>query len=412
MSITATIAWRNIWRNTRRSLLTIGAILFASALLIFSISLQFSSYDTMIDAAVKRHTGHLQVQAQGYHTDKEMRRVIAHPQDVVRSIEDLPHIKAISSRANTFCLVSSDQRTYGIWVAGVDPATEGRVTTIARVIRKGSYLTDNNSYEAVIGEILAKNLAVDVGHELVLLGQGLDGSIAATAVTVKGIFSTGQPQFDRSALQMPLKAFQETFSMGDAVHEVVVVATELDRLPDLARAVRGRLESASSSEGLRVLTWQQLLPGLEQSIRVDMISGWINYGIVVMIVAFGIMNTFVMCVMERTREFGMLMALGMRASQVARLVLLEAALMSLLGICLGVVAGCAVTYYFQVHGFQIPGAEEIMAQWGLPSRMWPRLSLMSIIAGPAIIVGVTLLTAIYPVLRIFGLRPARALRAV
>jgi len=412
MSITAKISWRNIWRNKRRSLLTIGAILFASALLIFSISLQFSSYDTMIDAAVKRHTGHLQVQAEGYHTDKEMRLVIAHPQDVVQSIQDLSHIKAMSSRVNAFCLVSSNQRTYGVWVAGVDPAREREVTTIARVIRKGSYLSDETAYEVVLGDILAKNLMVELGDELVLLGQGLDGSIAATAVTVRGIFSTGQPEFDRSALQMPLKAFQETFSMGESVHELVVVATDLERLPDLARSIRERLASASLPEGLHVLTWQQLLPGLEQSIRVDMVSGWINYGIVVIIVAFGIMNTFVMCVMERTREFGMLMALGMRPSRVARLVLLEATFMSLLGIALGVAGGCIITYYFQIHGFQIPGAEEIMAQWGLPSRMWPRLSLMSILTGPAVIVMVTLLTAIYPVLRIFGLGPARALRAL
>ena len=411
MSITAKIAWRNIWRNKRRSLLTIGAILFASALLIFSISLQFSSYDTMIDAAVKRHTGHLQVQAVGYHTDKEMRLVIAHPQDIVQSIQDLSDIKAMSSRANAFCLVSSKQRTYGVWVAGVDPARERGVTTIPRVIRKGGYLSDKTAYEVVLGDILAKNLAVEMGDELVLLGQGLDGSIAATAVTVSGIFSTGQPEFDRSALQMPLKAFQETFSMGESVHELVVVATNLGRLPDLARSIREHLASASLSEGLHVLTWQQLLPGLEQSIRVDMVSGWINYGIVVIIVAFGIMNTFVMCVMERTREFGMLMALGMRPSQVARLVLLEATLMSLLGIFLGVAGGCMVTYYFQIHGFQIPGAEQIMAQWGLPSRMWPKLSLMSVLSGPAVILMVTLLTALYPVLRIFGLGPARALRA-
>jgi len=412
MSINTKIAWRNIWRNKRRSLLTIGAILFASALLIFSISLQFSSYATMIDAAVKRHTGHLQIQAEGYHTDKEMRLVIAHPQDLVQSIQDLSHIKAMSSRGNAFCLVSSEQRTYGVWVAGVDPARERAVTTISRVIREGSYLSDDTAYEVVLGDILAKNLAVELGDELVLLGQGLDGSIAATAVTVTGIFSTGQPEFDRSALQMPLRAFQETFSMGDAVHELVVVATDLEHLPDLARSIRERLASASSSEGLHLLTWQQLLPGLEQSIRVDMVSGWINYGIVVIIVAFGIMNTFVMCVMERTREFGMLMALGMRPSQVARLVLLEAAFMSLLGIALGLVGGCVITYYFQIHGFQIPGAEEIMAQWGLPSRMWPRLSLMSMVTGPAVIVMVTLLTAVYPVLRIFGLGPARALRAL
>jgi len=412
MSINTKIAWRNIWRNKRRSLLTISAILFASSLLIFSISLQFSSYDTMIDAAVKRHTGHLQVQADGYNKDKKIRLVVEFPMQVIQAIQDLPLISAISRRANSFCLVSSDRRTYGIWVVGVDVAREKEVTTIFQVIRKGSYLENENGYEAVIGTILAKNLAVDVGDELVLLGQGLDGSIAASVVRVRGIFSTGQPDFDRSSLQMPLKTFQETFSMGDSVHELVVITKDLDKLPALAQAVRERLRSSFPSDSLQVLTWQDLLPGLDQSIQVDMVSGWINYSILVIIVAFGIMNTFVMSVMERTREFGMLLSLGMRPGQVVKLVLLESTFMSLLGIFFGIIGGCLLTYYFQVHGFEIPGAGDIMAQWGMPSRMWPRLSLISILMGPAVILMVTLVMAVFPVLRIFRLEPAKALRAV
>jgi ABC-type lipoprotein release transport system permease subunit len=211
---------------------------------------------------------------------------------------------------------------------------------------------------------------------------------------------------------MVLRSFQETFSMGQAVHEIALISKDLKHVHSTAEAVRKQVESALPSLGLQVLTWQQLLPGLEQSIEVDMVSGWINYGILVIIVAFGIMNTFVMCVLERTREFGMLLALGMRRVHIVKLVLLESTFMSLLGVLFGIVGGSLLTYYFQIHGLQIPGAEEIMAQWGLPSRIWPKLTIVSIVTGPAVILLVTLLTAAVPVLRILRLRPAKALRAV
>jgi ABC-type lipoprotein release transport system permease subunit len=412
MSINIKMAWRNIWRHPRRSLLTIAAILFASILLIFSVSLQLSSYDTMIDAAIKRHTGHLQIQASGYNEEKKMRQVIRDPAEAIEAFEDLPQIKTFSYRANTFSLVSSDERTYGVWVVGVDPVREKQASTIAKVIRQGRYLLEEDTTQALMGTLLAKNLAVDIGDELVLLGQGLDGSMAATVVTVKGIFSTGQPEFDRSSLQMPLSAFQETFSMGQAVHEIVVIGKDLGQLPQLADSTRKRLKDRVPSQDLKALTWQELLPGLEQSIQVDMVSGWISYGILVIIVAFGIMNTFLMAVMERTREFGMLLAVGMRHGQIARLFLMESALMTLLGIVSGIVCGCLVTYYFQVHGFEIPGTQEIMAQWGLSTRLWPRITPISVLLGPALILVITLLTAIYPVLRIYRLQPVKALRAV
>lgn len=412
MTTHAKIAWRNIWRNPRRSLVTISAIVFASILLIFSISFQFNSYKIMIDAAVGTHTGHLQVQAEGYNEDKKMHQVVRNPDKVAEAFKDLSWIKALSYRADTFSLVSSQERTYGVWVVGIDPAREKQVSTLSKVIREGDALSETDSRHALIGTLLAKNLAAKVGDELVLLGQGLDGSVSADLLNVKGIFSTGQPELDRSFLQMPLTTFQEIFSMGDTVHQIVVVGKDLDLVSEAAQAIQQRLEAHVPSQKLKVLTWRQLLPGLEQSIEVDMVSGWIFYGILVIIVAFSIMNTFLMTVVERTREFGMLLAIGMRHGQIVRLVLMESALITAVGIGLGILFGCLITYYFQIHGIEIPGSEELLAQWGIPSRMRPKLTPFSVSLGPVLILAITLLTAIFPVLRIYRLEPIRAMRSV
>jgi len=309
-------------------------------------------------------------------------------------------------------LVSSRERTYGVWVVGVSPHTDGAVSSIPRSIREGRYFQDEEAYEVVLGTLLAKNLSVEPGDELVLLGQGLDGSTAATVVTVAGLFRTGQPDADRSLIQMPLRPFQETFSMGDAVHEVVVVGRDLKRLPQLADLVRSRLAGLSPGQALDVLSWRQIEPGIEQSIQVDMVSGWIFYGILVVVVGFGVMNTFLMSVLERTREIGILLALGMRRTHIARVTFLESLFMTLLGLALGCGMGCLVTWYFHVHGIAVPQGEAILAHWGMPSRLYPRLSLFNVFLGPAFVLLTAMLAALLPLFRIARLDPVEAMRVV
>lgn len=190
------------WSNTRRSILTMAAIAFACLLLVFMLSWQFGSYDTMINSAVKIHTGHLQIQAKGYQDRRSIRLVVPDPARVGEVLEGIPGVDEYTFRANAFSLVSSRDRTYGIMVTGIDPGREAKVSTIKYLIRKGKYLSDSDINKALIGEFLAKILKVTLGDELVVLGQGRDGSVAATVMTVEGIFSSGQDAFDRSSIQI------------------------------------------------------------------------------------------------------------------------------------------------------------------------------------------------------------------
>jgi len=412
LSIDAKMAWRNIWRNTRRTILTIGAIGFASLLLVFMLSFQFGSYETMINTSVKIQTGHLQIQAREYQEKKNIRLVVPHPADIAEILKTIPAIAAYTYRGRAFSLISSQERTYGIAVTGIDPEREADVSRLKSLIREGDFLTAADTDQALIGGLLAKNLRVRLGDELTVLGQGRDGSIAATVVRVKGIFSSGINEFDRAAIHIPLKTFQEVYAMQGAVHEVVVIADSLRSITALKASVKAGLVSLNLKTPLTILDWDELMPGLRQSIEMDLISGLIFYLLLVLVVAFSILNTFMMAIFERTREFGVLMAIGTTPGRLTKVLLIESMTMTSIGIGAGIVAGSLITLYFQVHGIDFSGASELLSQFGISGRMYPKLSWLSALSGPLAVLIITFLAALYPALKVRRLRPVEAMRTV
>ncbi len=403
------MAWRNLWRNPRRTLLTIAAISFAGIILVFMLSFQLGSYDVMINTSVKTSTGHLQVQAKDYLDDKEMRKVIKDPRKVASILADMEGIEGFTLRANGFCLVSSSKRTQGVLLTGIDPGKEARVSTLKSLVRKGAYLGDKASYEVLVGELLAQNMKVGVGDELTILGQGLDGSVAAAVLVVKGIFKSGLTEMDRNTALMPLSGFQEIFSMGESVHRAVVLVDSLLRVDSVKQAVQTQLRESADGDDLVVLDWMEIMPGLLQGIEMDLVSGLIMYAVLIIVVAFSIFNTFLMAVFERTREFGVLLAVGTTPGRLTRLVLLESVCMTLIGIGIGIIAGSLVTLYFQTHGIYISGAEEMLKEYGLPSRLYPRLSIVSAATGPLVVFLITVISAVFPALKIRRIEPVKAM---
>ena len=409
MSLDVKMAWRNIWRHPRRTILTVSAIAFASAVLVFFLSWQFGSYEAMINSSVKIHAGHLQVQAQGYQDKRSMRLVVPDPVAAGGVLENVRGVEAFTFRASTFSMVSSKDRTYGIMVVGIQPDREAGVSTLKRTIRAGNYLSDSDTDSVLVGALLAGNLRVDIGDELTVLGQGRDGSIAATLVRVKGIYRSGLDEFDRSSIQMPLAYFQEVYTMGKAVHEIVVIGNSLDDVPEMKSAIKAGLGTIDQNDELVVLDWMELMPGLLQTIQMDLVSGLIFYIILIIVVAFSILNTFLMAVFERTKEFGVMMAVGLTPGRLTKLLLIESIGMTMVGISAGIILGSILTIYFQIHGIDFTGASEMMSQFGISGRMYPKLSLLSATLGPAIVFFITFLAALYPALKIRRLRPVEAI---
>ena len=412
MSIDAKMAWRNIWRNKRRTLLTIGAITFAGLLLVFMLSFQFGSYETMINTSVTIQTGHLQIQAQAYHEKPNIRYVISNPEKIAGIVEKIPQIAAFTDRGQNFSLISSENRTCGALVTGIDPERESRVSRLKSLVRQGTFLAEDDTNQALVGRLLARNLRVGIGDELTILGQGRDGSIAATVVEIKGIFNSGIDDFDRASIQIPLKTFQEVYDMNGAIHELVIIANSLSDVDPIKKTLQAELSTLNTGNDLAILDWNELMPGLRQSIEMDLISGLIFYLLLVVVVAFSISNTFLMAIFERTREFGMLMAIGTSPGRLTKVLLIESMSMTGIGIAGGIIIGCLLTLYFQVHGVDISGASELLSQFGITGRIYPRLSWISAISGPLAVLIITFLAALYPALKVQRMKPVEAMRAV
>lgn len=409
MQVDLVMAWRNIFRNKRRSILTICAIAFASLLLVFMFSWQFGSYETMINASVMIRTGHLQVQAKGYKKNMDIRKALDQPSAIGKMLDSIPQVESYTFRANAFSLASSHDRTYGILLTGIDPEREGRVSTLQDIIRKGRFLEKDDMNQALAGWLLAKNLKVDTGDEITLIGQGRDGSVAATVVTVKGIFNSGIDEYDRGAMQMSLSGFQEVFSMREGVHQVVVNCKSLSDVEIVQNRLENEISSRFPEKGIAVWDWKTLNPGLVQSIKMDLSMGVIYYIILIIVVAFSILNTFLMAVFERTREFGVMMAIGTKPGRIMKILMAESLSMTIIGVVSGVIFGVALTYYFQVHGIDITGMSEALSRFGISGRIYPRLSFLSITIGPSMVLVITVIAAMYPALKIRKLDPVEAL---
>ena len=408
MNIVFRLAWRNLWRQPKRTWLTMGAMIFSNILLVFMMSFQFGMYGLMIENTLKIFTGHVQVQAPGYIDDKKMRQTVPDIVPLADSLRRTLQSELVAARGQAFALASSEDRSYGIAIYGVESTYEPKVSSIPGLVSDGRYLNDDAAAEIVIGSVLARNLRVAVGDEITLLGSGVDGSFAAAVVKIVGVFSSGIKDIDRNIAEIPLGLFQETFFMEGAGHQISIVGDDLDSVPGLQSEVRSMLPAAGD---LVVRDWSELQPGVKQAIQADMGSSFFMYLILVVLVSFSVLNTQLMSVLERTREFGIVMSLGLKPGRLGRLVLLETALMGLMGTTIGIFAGAALTAWVGTVGFTLPGMDEMAAQFNLPARMFPQVSALSLFAGPLIVFLFTMLASIYPAVRLRWLHPVAAMRA-
>ena len=373
------------------------------------ISLQFGSYDMMINNTLRMFSGQLQVQHEGYLDNQKMRHAVDDIGTLANLIRERFPDASVTARANAFVLVSSEDRSFGTQVVGVEPAHEAGVSTLPGLLTEGRYLDDPAAAEIVIGSVMARNLVVGVGDELTFLGSGMDGSFAAGVVKVVGIFSSGSQDLDRSLAELPLDYFQEAFAMGKSGHVIAMSLPDLGAVPGMLESLR---ETITVQDGLVALDWEALTPGLKQAIQADMASAWFMYAVLIMLVAFSVLNTQLMSVLERTREFGVILALGVKPRRLASLVLLETFLMAALGLIIGVLLGSLVSAYFAHAGFSYPGMDEMAAKFNMSPVMYPSLAPFSLLLGPSVVFVFCLFAALYPALKLYGLKPVEAMRSV
>ena len=255
------------------------------------------------------------------------------------------------------------------------------MSTIPGLVREGRYPDDGNAREIVIGKVLARNLRVSIGDELTLLGSGRDGSFSAAVAEVVGVFESGSADIDRSIAEIPLAFFDDVFYMDGAGHSIVIVVPTLDDV-EIVQA-KGGGAALPTLAILSFMTGMHCSRGCKQAIQADISSAFFMYGILVILVAFSVMNTQLMSVLERTHEFGIVMSLGVTPGRLGRLVILETGMMALAGLLLGAVVGGLITLWFSYNGFSYPGMDQLAANFNLPSQFYPQVTLLTLFIGPA-----------------------------
>lgn len=396
----AAIAWRNLWRNKRRTWLMAAGIGFAGLLVVSINALQVGTFELMIDNTTRFFAGHMQIQHPDYAAEPRLEHAIADASARVAALEGNAEISAVAPRAQAFILASSGERSFGALAVGVDPVRE--FAAIRHRATDGRYLSGPD--EAYVGAVLAQNLGVGVGDEVVVLGNAPGGGVAAMVLTVVGTFATGQADFDRSQIHVRLAEFQEAFGLGDQVHAIALL---------LADPAATDKTAAALGDGDTVgVSWQQQLPDIHQLIELKYQSTYMIYALLVVLVTFSIVNAFIMTIFERTPEFGMLKALGMRPGSILGMLSWEALWMALLGLAATFAIAFPLVTLLSITGISFGDAyAEMTAQYMLPDRLYPSFSVRTAAEFGVVILAATQLAAAIPALRLRRLRVVDTLRA-
>lgn len=406
------LAWRNIWLQPRRTLLSAAAVMLTCGLLVFLPALQVGSYQAMVDAAIGIIDGTAQVQKIEYLDSPSMRASFSPENDIYGVIEKaVPHSQ-LAKRGNSFALISSEERSFGLQIIGVEADKELLISSIPRNIEQGQYLSAVKSQESldeiILGSVLAKNLRLKIGDRVTMLGTGKDGSLAADSLKLVGIFSSGLKALDRQLAQMHYERFDETFSMDNQVHALVLINGE----KNLMRKYPQSLQNYLNEKDLILRDWQALQPDIVDAIKLDISSALAMYIILILVIVFSLLNSSLMSVLERNREFGMMMALGVKADLLGKIIWVESIFVMLLGVLSGLVIGAIITYYYQITGITFTDADVVFEQFGLDPTIYPLLNSVSLLVGPVVIGLCLAIAGAYPGFRIRRLEIVPAMRSV
>ncbi len=415
------LAWRNLLRNRARTFLTVGGIGFSVLLVSFAMSLQSGSYEIMIDSATRYFTGHGQISNRDFVDQPRLEHTVVNAAALQARLAEIDGL-AVFPRVQAFAVVSladggavdsqsnepPSEKSLGAMVIGVDFYAERNHLDVYDNVVEGKIPAEPGG--ALIGSAMARNLGAGVGDELIVLGSGKQGAVAAAIFLIAGVVETGQAELDRTLVLAPFAELADALYLEDEAHMLVLMVDDLSTLDAIASNFEDRLP-----QQLMVQTWQQLMPMIEQSIELDRAGAALFYSLLLILVAFAVVNTFVMVLFERTREFGLFMALGMRPGQVIAQVQFEALLLSLLGVVLGLVLAYPLITYLTGVGIPLDqmGGEEAIRQMQMGSieHIYPKISLSSATTAPLVMIVGTQLAALVSTVRVRGIHPVTALRA-
>lgn len=400
------IAWRNLWRKPWRTIITSGSIFTGVLFTALMTSMQYGSYDAMVDNVVKFYSGYMQVFTEKYNENKTINNTFELNDSILNTVNSVPEIISYTSRLEYFTLASSDELTKGAVVIGVEPASEDKVTGTKKWVEKGEYIQKGDK-GVLVAVDLAKYLKVDIGDSIVLYGQGYHGVMAAGIYPVKGILKFPSPELNKQFIYMDLSTAQSLFSAPNRLTSLVIMVADHYELPPAAKQLRNKIQSP-----YLVKTWDELQPELVSMIEGDAAGGLFIKAILYMIITFGIFGTILMMVSERKRELGVMIAIGMQRTKLSLILFFETLFMGLIGAVTGILVSIPFIYYLYKNPVPLSGdAAKAMAEMGIEPYMYFSMNADVFYVQALIVFIITAVIALLPVYKSFTLKLTTALRS-
>lgn len=399
------MAWRNLWRNKKRTLIAGASVFFAVFLAVGMSSVQFGSHDYMIHTAVSFYTGHIQIHGRNYWEKHSLDQSMVLDTAFMSAVRSLPHVLHAVPRFETAALVSHGTLTKVSPVIGIDPVRESAMTGLGKRVIRGTPMLGWKE-GIIIAEGLARLLKVDLGDSIIVYGQGYQGVTAAGIIRIASIVRFPLDELNNAMLYLPLDAAQELFSAPSRITAISLLLDTDDAADEEAATLRALTDS-----GKEVMTWREMMPELLQAIAADNGGTVIMLLILYVVIGFGIFGTVMMMTAERSREFGITIALGMKRWRLMSVTVIEALIISLMGAVAGIAVSIPLVLYFYHHPIQLGGdyAKAMMAYGFEPIIPFSMDPMVFIIQG-IIVFALGAFSALYPIIILRKLEPVRAMR--
>ena len=406
------IAWRNILRNKRRSLILITSIVVGVLALVLTEGFAVGMLQQMLTNQIGADAGYMQIHQKGYQSDPTLQNSMKDPKVIVKILNAESGNLDYSERLRVYGLVSSAYNSYGVSIVGIVPSEERKITTISKYITKGSYLSGEPG-QILISESMAEKLRVGLGDKVVIMASRLDGSIGSEACRVTGMFETFNSGFDQTHVYIPIQTADQMLKADSLVSEFVINPKNPHDLSSIDTRIRNEIAAMPGNPGkYEVLTYEQMLPLLVAQLELYRQALYLIAGIIAIALIFGIIDTMLMSVMERTHEFGVSMAIGMSNRKIFTMVMIEALYLAVIGTAIGLAASYGVMSSLLRSGWDLSMFSASMKSLGIGSIIYPVLETSSVIQTVVIIPIVTLLGSVYPALKAIRLQPVEAIRSV
>ncbi len=398
------LAWKNVWRNKKRSLIIIAAITFGLWGGLFSSAIMVGMMESMVETAISRNLSHIQIHKLEYDTDRDIRNYIPDGFEVLDQIRANREIEVAEGRTLMVGMAASPSSSYGVQIIGIIPEDSKKITDIHRKIVEGSYFESERKNQIIIGTKLAERLNLRLNLKVVLSFQDLEGGIAYIACRIVGLFKTNSSQFDEMNVYVRQSDLLKILNSDPIIHEIAMRVKNLENIDP----VKASLQSSFTS--LQVESWVDLAPELAYLSQNAGIYMYIFVGIILFALLFGITNTMLMSVVDRIHELGVLIAIGMKKGKVFVMIVLEAIFLSLTGGFCGIGVGILTIFYFGKTGIDLTSISVSLESFGATAILYPFLPAMMYLVLTIMIVIAANIAALLPAWKATHLVPSEAIR--